>query len=175
MSLPVIEWESMFLVDGRGMSLDGKPSVGGLNYVAKRFFSLEVPEDLSTSPVHVIEAVALLVSVRLWLELLPSQSLVPIGSDNMAVVSALQWGKARDRCLGAMTRLMWGLFACHGSDCLVRYVPTDENKSDGLSRLNRSHVGYLLSQGWCQDHPSLSMFSLNEDSPFLFQEGSQGS
>ena len=173
MLLPVVSRDSYFVVDGRGLSAEGWPSVGGLDFVNKRFLSTVVPREFAKSPVHVIEAVALLVAVRLWLWRIASPGLIPIGSDNMAVVHAVQGGKAKDPALAALARLLWGLFACHGSDCLLRYVPTVDNKSDGVSRLNGDHVSFLLSQGWIQDLPSESMFSIDENSPFLFQEENQ--
>lgn len=164
--LPVLQREARFVVDGRGKSSDGVPSVGGLCYMFKEYFAEDVPgDDVAEDPIHIIEALALLVASRLWVSRLPSQSVVPIGSDNMAVVSSIQSGKARDPKLAATVRLLWvwGLFGSHGSVCLVRYVPTDLNTSDGVSRKKLSHMNYLDSKGWTRLRPDKDLFSLQEE------------
>ena len=123
-NLPVAPREAIFVVDARGKTNSGVPSVGGLFYADKEFFSVEVTEEYYNVPVHVVEALALLIEARLWVNWLPTPSLVPVGSDNMAVVSAVQSGRAKDKMLAALARLLWGVFGVHGSICHLRYVPT---------------------------------------------------
>ena len=155
-SLPTLPRESAFLVDGRGSSADCPPSLGGLCYFTKQFFSMLAPPEFHEEPVHIIEAVALLAACRLWVPLLPEGHLVPIGSDNQAVVLACQHGRAREPRLAALARLLWGVFATSSCTFHLRYVPSKANSSDGVSRLNREHVSFLLSQGWQQITPQAS-------------------
>ena len=170
-SLPVMSREAVFVVDGRGASGSGLPSVGGLCYSRKEFFSCQVPEGFEHSAVHVIEALALVVAVRLWVPKLPSQSVIPVGSDNQSVIASVNQGKPRDRDLAALARLVWGVFAVRGSTCHLRYVPSKENMSDGVSRLNVGHAEFLIQKGWLKLSPDESLFSLNDDDHFLCQEG----
>ena len=105
-SLPVLSREAVFLVDGRGSSAVGLPSVGGLCYSRKEFFSCEVPERFEKVAVHVVEALALIVAVRLWVPQLPSQSVIPVGSDNQSVIAAVNLGKPCDKNLAALARVV---------------------------------------------------------------------
>ena len=160
---------SVFLVDGRGSSKDLPPSVGGLCYHTCQFFSMVVPEQFYQVPVHVIEAIALLAASRLWVPLLPGGNLIPIGSDNQAVVAAFQFGRAKDQYLAAMARLLWGVFATSSCSFQLRYVKSEKNSSDGVSRLDRRHINFLTSQGWQRLHLPEAYFSLDESDPFLYQ------
>ena len=162
---------ALFVVDGRGRSNDGPPSIGGLCHELMKFFSVEVPQDLYDAPVHIIEAAALLVACRLWVHYLGHHGAITVGSDNVAVVESVRHGKPRDSQLGSMVRLLWGLFAEVGADCFCVYVPSSQNTSDGVSRCNKMDVDFLLSQGWTQDHPDPILFSFKESDPFLCQEG----
>ena len=109
--------DAAILLDGRGASENDCSSVGGLCYWAKSFFSMRVPAEYRSAPVHVIEALALVTSVRLWVTKELSQAIVPIGCDNSAVVLAVNGGKPRDKFLAAAARILWGIFAVHGSVC----------------------------------------------------------
>ena len=55
-----------------------------------------VPEMFHKVPVHVVEAVALLAACRAWVPRLPSDHIVPVGCDNMAVVLSYRGGKAKN-------------------------------------------------------------------------------
>ena len=101
---------------------------------------------------------------------MPPGHLIPIGSDNQAVVLSFQHGRAREENLAAMARLLWGVFAMSSCSFNLRYVPSKENSSDGVSRLNQSHIEFLLSQNWTQVSLPNSFFSLDETNPFSYQE-----
>ena len=147
-SLPPMPRKAVIVTDGRGSSSEGPPSIGGLCYPLKEYFSTVVADEFHDSPVHVIEAVALVVAVRLWIECLGGQSLVPIGCDNMAVVAAVNRDRSKEPSLSATARLVWSMFRRIGSTCHLRYVSTDLNASDGVSRLNSAHTKFLSDSGW---------------------------
>ena len=94
-SLPHLPLQSVFLVDGRACG-SSPPSVGGLCYHTKEFFSMTVPPEFHDKPIHIIEAIALLAASRLWVPRLPEGHLIPIGSDNQAVVLSFQHGRAKE-------------------------------------------------------------------------------
>ena len=169
LTLPPLPLTSVFLVDGR-VDQNGPSSVGGLNYHTQEFFSMIVPDAFHNKPIHIIEAVALLAASRLWVPSMPENHLIPIGSDNQAVVLSYQHGRAKEPSLAAMSRLLWGVYALSTCSFYIRYVPSKDNSSDGVSRLNPKHVNFLLSQGWKQLSLPESYFSLDESSPFLYQE-----
>ena len=131
---------------------------------------MTVPTDFHHEPIHVIEAIALLAACRLWVSRMPPFHTIPIGSDNQAVVLSFQHGRAKEQNLAAMSRLLWGVFATSTCTFYIRYVPSKENSSDGVSRLNKTHIDFLLSQNWQQLSLPDVYFSLNEDSPFSYQE-----
>ena len=166
---PKLPLESVFLVDGR-IDSTSPPSVGGLCYHSKEFFSMEVPPSFNNEPIHIIEAIALLAASRLWVPKLPGGHLIPIGSDNQAVVLSFQHGRAKEPNLAAMARLLWGVFATSTSSFYLRYVPSEQNSSDGISRLNPKHIQFLLSQKWTQLVLPPSYFSIDESFPFAYQE-----
>ena len=161
LSLPPLPLSSVFLVDGR-VDPSQPATVGGLNYHTKEFFSMSVPANFENEPIHVIEAIVLLAASRLWVSKMPHNNLIPIGSDNQAVVLAFQHGRAREPNLAAMARLLWGVFATSTYSFYLRYVPSKENSSDGISRLNQLHVNFLRSQSWTQLLLPDSFFSLDE-------------
>ena len=168
-SLQTLPLTSVFLVDGRS-DPDGLASVGGLCYHTKEFFSMLVPQLFKDEPIHVIEAIALLAACRLWVPKMPGGHLIPVGSDNQAVVLSFQHGRAKEASLAAMSSLLWGVFARSSCTFYLRYVPSKENSSDRVPRLNKSHVSFLLSQNWQQLHLPVSFFSLDESKPFIYQE-----
>ena len=169
LSLPLLPLSSVFLVDGRRDS-SGPASVGGLNYHSKQFFSMTVPPEFYDEPIHVIEAIALLSASRFWVSSLPPGHLIPIGSDNQAVVLSFQHGRAKEKSLAAMARLLWGVFAMSSSTFYVRYVPSKENSSESVSRLYQRHKAFLTSNNWTRLSLPDSYFSLDEENPFLYQE-----
>ena len=130
------------------------------------------PEEFHQDPVHVIETFALLAASRVWVPLLPEGHLIPIGSDNQPVIAAFQYGKAREPRLAALARLLWGVFATSTCSFHLRYVPSKQNSSDGVSRLNSQHIAFLLAQGWQQLVLPSSYFSLDESQPFAYQQES---
>ena len=168
-TMPKLPLESVFLVDGCKLS-NSSPSVGGLCYHTKEFFSMPVPSQFIDQPIHVIEAIALLAASRLWVPKLPGGHIIPIGSDNQAVVLSFQHGWAKEQSLAAMARLLWGVFATSTCTFCLRYVPSSKNSSDGVSRLNVQHSKFLLSHDWSQLFLPDSYFSLNKDDPFSYQE-----
>ena len=101
--------------------------------------------------------------------MLPGGHLIPIGSDNQAVVAAFQFGRAKDKNLAAMARLLWGVYATSSCSFQLRYVRSDRNSSDGVSRLDSRHINFLNSQGWQRFHLPEAFFSLDESEPFLYQ------
>ena len=171
LSLPPLPLTSVFLVDGR-VDPNLPATVGGLNYHTKEFFSMSVPDNFENSPIHVIEAIVLLAASRLWVSKMPDFHLIPIGSDNQAVVLAFQHGRAREPNLAAMARLLWGVFATSTCSFYLRYVPSNENSSDGVSRLNQLHVNFLHSQNWTQLLLPDPFFSLDVSQPFAYQKTS---
>ena len=168
-SLPPLPLTSVFLVDGR-VDPGSPPTVGGLNYHTKEFFSMYVPPVFHNQPIHVIEAIALLAASRLWVSKMPPYHLIPIDSDNQAVVLSYQHGRAKEQNLAAMARLLWGVYATSTCSFFIRYVPSKENSSDGVSRLNKQHIEFLISQNWNQLELPDQYFSLDETSPFSYQE-----
>ena len=57
LSLPSLPLTSVFLVDGR-VDPGSPPSVGGLCYHTKEFFSMTVPSFFYDKPIHIKEAIA---------------------------------------------------------------------------------------------------------------------
>ena len=131
---------------------------------------MTVLPEFHDKPIHIIEAIALLAASRLWVPRLPEGHLIPIGSDNQAVVLSFQHGRAKEQSLAAMARLLWGIFATSTSSFYLRYVPSHENSSDGVSRLNLQHTEFLLAQNWTQLILPDSYFSIDESCPFQYQE-----
>ena len=41
-------------------------------------------------------------------------------------------------------------------------MPTESNTSDGVSRLDQSHVSFLLESGWTRAEPENLLLSLDE-------------
>ena len=161
---PLLPLTSAFCVDGCGGQIDSgvSPSVGGLCYLTRTFFSQTVPAVYFYEPIHIIEAIVLLAACRVWVPMLPTNHIIPIASDNMAVVLAVQHGRAKDLKLQAMARLLWGLFASYSVQSRVLYVPSKDNPSDGLSRLLQDDIDKLLDMGWTRFHVSDDLFSLIE-------------
>ena len=162
---------STILVDGRGRQADGGlPSLGGLCYPIRQFFAMVAPAEFAQSPVHVIEAIALLAAARAWVPTLPEYSVVAIGSDNQPVVNAFHHGRASDPALAAMTRLLWGVFATSTCTAELRYVPTKDNSADGVSRLNTKDITCLSETGWTRLSLPPAYFALDESDVFHYQE-----
>ena len=155
--------DSVFVVDGRGYLADGSPpSIGGLCFPLKQFFSQELPSSMSKLPIHTVEAVALLGAARAWFHLLPQGQNYPVGSDSRPVVDSVMFGRAKDDSLAACTRLLWSIHAALGSSSRVVYVSSKENASDGLSRLQQSEVQKYKDLGWTQIFLSPAQLSLEE-------------
>ena len=153
-----------FVVDGRGRLLSGEPpAVGGLFYPKKQFFSLSVPSSLAHLPIHVTEAVALLVAVRLWVPSMPSGSRTTVGSDSMPVVDSVNYGRPKEKHLQVTSRLIWHYLAVSQVQLTLEYVPTKDNPADSLSRLDRGEVDRLLGLGWTQLAVPAELFSLSEE------------
>ena len=172
-SPPTLPLTSVYLVDARGMSVDQPASVGGLCYFTQQFFSMVAPPQFQNQPIHVLEAIVLLAASRLWVPMLPNGHIIPIGSDNQAVVAAFQHGRAKDQYLASMSRLLWGVFATSSCSFHLCYVPSQHNSSDGVSRLDKNHIQFLLSQDWQQIHLPDVFFSLDELNPFGYKEEMQ--
>ena len=68
-----------------------------------------------------------------------------------------------------MARLLWGVYATSTCSFYLRYVRSEKNSSDGVSRLDMRHIKFLLSQGWQQLHLPALYFSLDEFDPFAYQ------
>ena len=169
LTLQTLPLTSVFLVDGR-VGTGSPPTVGGLCYHTSEFFSMEVPSCFHHQPIHIIEAIALLAASRLWVPKMPDGFIIPIGSDNQAVVLSYQHGRAKEPSLAAMARLLWGVFATSTCSFYLRYVPSHENSSDGVSRLNPQHINFLRSQKWKQLILPKEYFAIDEDFPFSYQE-----
>ena len=169
-TLPTLPLTSVFLVDGRVSNGNHPPTVGGLCYHTSEFCSMVVPQIYHDEPIHIIEAIALLAASRLWVSKMPEGHLIPVGSDNQAVVLSYQHGRAKEPKLAAMARLLWGIFAMSSCSFNLRYVPSAKNSSDGVSRLNKDHISFLLSQKWSQLYLPEEFFPLDESNPFLYQE-----
>ena len=110
LTLPTLPLQSVYLVDGR-VDPHAPSTVGGLNYHTREFFSMVVPNVFEDEPIHVIEAIALLAASRLWVSKMPPGHLIPIGSDNQAVVLSFQHGRAKEKNSAAMALLLWGVFS----------------------------------------------------------------
>ena len=152
------------MVDGRGRLHTGEPpAVGGLHFALKEFFSCPVPAYLAHLPIHVIEAVAMLVAVRLWVPHMPQGSQVTVGSDSMPVVESVNQGKPREKHLQATARLIWHHLAVAQVQLTIQYVPTKQNVADPLSRLEQGEVDRLLADGWVQVFVPEPLFSLSEE------------
>ena len=159
----LIPQDQSFVVDGRGRLLSGEPpAVGGLFYPKKQFFSLSVPLSLAHSPIHVIEAVALLVAVRLWVPSMPGGTRTTVGSDSMPVVDSVNHGRPREQHLQAASRLIWHYLAVSQVQLTLEYVPTKDNPADPLSRLDEVEVDRLLGLDWTQLAVPAELFSLSE-------------
>ena len=117
---------------------------------------------LAKAPIHVVEAVALVVAARLWVPLLHGEHTVVVGSDSRPVVDSVMFGRAKDEALQAATRLLWFLHAVHDVHLIVRYVNTKVNPSDPLSRLDKEEVGRLLAEDWQLVVLDQDIFSLDE-------------
>ena len=153
-----------FVIDGRGRLISGEPpAVGGLYYPEKQFFSLEVPPSLAHLPIHVTEAVALLVAVRLWVPLISRGTRTTVGSDSMPVVDSVNHGRPKEQHLQATSRLIWHHLAVSQVQLTLEYVPTKDNPADPLSRLDRGEVDRLLGLGWTQLAVPAELFSLSEE------------
>ena len=106
-SPPIFKLDAQYMVDGRGKLATGEPpAIGGLNFLRQEFFSLSVSSQHHEAPIHVVEAVALLVAARVWVEHLPRDSVSVVASDSMPVVDSVNHGKPRDPSLQATTRLL---------------------------------------------------------------------
>ena len=73
-----------FGIDGHWQFLFGEPPVVcRLYFPAKQFFSCLVPIHLTNLPIHVIEALAMMVAVGLWVPHMPSSSHIAVGSNSI--------------------------------------------------------------------------------------------
>ena len=161
---PVFDLDNHYEVDGRGRLETGEPpSIGGLHFLRKEFFSQEVPTSLAAAPIHIVEAVALLVAARTWLMYLPRDSISRAASDSMPVVDSIKGGKPKDRTLQAVVRLLWHLHAVQQVQLHLSYVNTKRNRADLLSRLDVEEVRRLKDLGWKQIFIPESLFSVAED------------
>ena len=95
--------DTHYMVDGRGKLDSGEPpAVGGLHFKLREFFSQEVPHNLATAPIHVVEAMAFLVAARTWVDTLPRDSVSVAASYSMPVVDSVKGGKPKDKSLQAV-------------------------------------------------------------------------
>ena len=93
---------------------------------------------------YVVEAVALVMATRLWINAPWGQVLIPVVCGNL-------W-RAWDSHLAAAAaaEIIWRFYGQVGAMCYLRYVPSGENNCDGVSCLNPNHIRVLLCTSWRQ-------------------------
>ena len=107
---------------------------GGLTQ--SQYFHVEFPVDVLArfSEIHLLEALAILVALRLWGHLWAGCR-IQVLCDNAAVVSALTSGKVKDQSLAAISREIWYLAASQDFELRAVHLPGEENRAaDFLSR-----------------------------------------
>ena len=152
-----IAWWQRFLRAYNGVSVISLPSwtapdtifstdaclsgCGGLSDT--HYFHAEFPSAVLTDfpDIHHLEALAILVALRLWGHLW-SGLRIRVYCDNLAVVSALASGKVKDQRLASCLRAIWFVAASHSFELRALHLPGEQNRAaDLLSRwhLNDSH------------------------------------
>ena len=144
-----VVWTSPDAVFSTDACLSG---CGGLSQ--SQYFHVQFPTEVRTrfSEIHLLEALAILVALRLWGH--PWAGFrIQVFCDNVAVVSALTSGKVKDQSLAAISRDTWYLAASHEFELRAVHLPGEENRAADL--LSRWHLDSSFGARFQQ----LSVFS----------------
>jgi hypothetical protein len=103
------------------------------------YFHAEFPTQvhLQFAEIHHLEALAILVALRLWSHLWAGLR-IRVYCDNQAVVSALASGKVKDQLLGCCLRDIWYHAALHEFELRAVHLPGKDNRAADL--LSRWHL-----------------------------------
>jgi len=93
--------------------------------------------------IHHLEALAILVALRLW-GCAWSGLRIQVFCDNLAVVSALNSGKAKDPKLATCLRAIWFVAAMHGFELSAVHLLGEQNRAADL--LSRWHLSETYRQ-----------------------------
>lgn len=125
---------------------------GGLSQF--QYFHVEFPIAVLArfSAIHLLEALAILVALRLWGHLWAGFR-IQVFCDNAAVVSALTTGKVKDQSLAAILREIWYVAASSDFELRAVHLPGEENRAADF--LSRWHLDSVFEERFRQ----LPMFS----------------
>lgn len=121
---------------------------------ADQYFHAVFPQDvlLRFSAIHLLEALAIVVALRLWGHQWRGLRIV-VYCDNLPVVSSMNSGRVYDKLLAACLREIWFLAAVHEFEIRACHLSSSENRgADLLSRwhLNSSYQQEFLSTYGCR-------------------------
>ena len=116
---------------------------GGLSQ--SQYFHVVFPPAViaKLSEIHLLEALAILVALRLWGHLWTGLR-IQVFCDNAAVVSALVSGKVKDQLLASILREIWFVAASLGFELRAVHLPGEENRAADL--LSRWHLGSTFKE-----------------------------
>ena len=116
---------------------------GGLS--SSQYFHVVFPSDVLAvyAQIHLLEALAILVAVRLWGHLW-SGLRIQVFCDNAAVVSALSSGKVKDRLLAGILRDIWFVAASFDFELRAIHLSGEENRAADL--LSRWHLDSVYEE-----------------------------
>ena len=170
---PFLNYKAMMIPKQFGpentVDMDASTSwgMGAVNYINKEFFMVGNPPVLKDLPIHCGEMAVLMLVVDVWAgqiativqEMSEDQgsvslfksSHVVLKSDNQAVISTINNGRAVDDFLGIGMRYVHHQMALRDSKLSLSYVKSKENViADGLSRGSEASVNDLISSGFTQ-------------------------
>ena len=116
---------------------------GGLSQ--SQYFHVVFPPAViaKLSEIHLLEALAILVALRLWGHLWTGLR-IQVFCDNAAVVSALVSGKVKDQLLASILREIWFVAASLGFELRAVHLLGEENRAADL--LSHWHLGSAFKE-----------------------------
>jgi len=157
--ISVHQWSSPDAVFSTDACLSG---CGGLTNDS--YFHAPFPPSIIKrfSDIHHMEAIAILVAVRLWGHLW-SGLRIRLYCDNLAVVQSLTTGKVKDQKLAACLRSIWLVAAQNQFELSALHLSSEQNRSaDLLSRwhLDKSFAQQFQALPVCSELTELNIYNV---------------
>ena len=127
---------------------------GGMS--SEQYFHVEFPPQvlLRFTAIHLLEALAIVIALRLWGHLWRGRRLM-VHCDNFSVVSSLNSSRVRDKLLAVCLREIWFLAEVHEFEIRACHLSSSENR--GADLLSRWHLNSSFQKEFFSTYGSLGL------------------
>ena len=128
---------------------------GGMS--SEHYFHVEFPPQvlLRFTAIHLLEALAIVIALRLWGHLWRGQWIMMVHRDNFSVVSSLNSSRVQDKLLAVCLREIWFLAAVHEFEIRACHLLSSDNC--GADLLSRWHLNSSFQKEFFSMYGSLGL------------------